>query len=151
MATVNSDIYDAQKPSARAKDRLVDGARLDGTIRYANAKHTFAAVPSNGDLVALCTLPENAQIIPALSSIASSAALCNDINVGTSDNSNEYADALDLSGGAVRVAFAGGDSAAILPDKFSADTTIYAELVSGATGIAIGEIIEVCIAYRIAN
>lgn len=146
MATVYSDIATAQKDSARAKDRLSDGSLLDGSLHYAVATYTFLAAPSNGDLVALCTLPENARVVPSLSSLCSDDNLCNDINVGITGNTNKYADALDLSSGGT-VAFAGGDEASELPDKLSAEETIYAELVSGGTGIANGETLQARIAY----
>ena len=139
MASFDTTLYTNQTGSAGASPAAGYPLAKDsaGKVRFAAVEYTVDGAEATADTINLCKLKVGAKVIPALSRVISEAAFdVDDMDIGTSDNVNAYADAVDTTNLASDIVFTGGDNNYALAEVTAGNEDVIATLVNVVTTTA---------------
>lgn len=126
MATFETAVYAAAKPSRANPSRLAAPNNASSNVEYVRCKYTLLGTEAATDIINLCILPVDAIPLPQLSSVYSAdpgTALI--IDVGTAADVDGWGDGLTLSAGGL-INFTSGTAPAWLePTPLVADTGTF--------------------------
>lgn len=157
MATFDTAVYTAQKPTRTNPSRLAAQNSASGEVEFAPIAYTLVGTETASDIINLCILPQDAIPVPQLSSVT-----CADpgttltLDIGTADNADGWADGIALSAGGQVAATSGTLPAWVTPTPLVADTgsfqtagsaVVYATVASANT-LTAGVVLHFLLAYR---
>lgn len=151
MAAYNTDVYAAQI-SPNVKDR-VEGERVYGVIRFAEAVHTMTGTEAAAELVSIVKLPIGAIVYPELCKVATEA--CGGTGTAVSElgdagSSTRYSStSIALTSAAIIAVTA---VPAITVSRFvitSATQVIIAKLGLSSGNTTAGKLVRFIIAFRL--
>lgn len=126
MATFETAVYAAQKPTRSNPSRLATQNSASGEVEFALIPYTLVGTETAADTIDLCVLPQDAIPLPQLSSVT-----CADpgttltLDIGTAANTDGWADGIVLSAGGQVAATSGTLPAWVAATPLVADTGTF--------------------------
>lgn len=158
MATFNSTLYDAQKPTRTNTTRLADPNKASGSVEFAVIPYTCAGTEAAADIINLCILPAGIIPVPQLSSITSVDPSANTlvIDVGTAEDADGWGRSVNQAAGGQNGFTSGGVAAlpawlaptAIAADTGSGNVVVFATIATASGVPDAGDVLYFLLAYK---
>ena len=141
MASFDTSLYTAQKPTRTNTSRAAAPNVGDGSVEFITVPYTLATTETAADTINLCILPAGVIPVPALSSVVCSAdpGTTLTLDIGTAQDPDGWADGMTLSsGGQVACTNTAVPAFATTNTQLTADTgsgnaVVYATVASANT------------------